>query len=265
MPSGVVYISGCPKRNGGCLIVGFTLRPLLAAVASAHRPGSPSARGSPQRTSRTASRRIRRRLGASALQRLLSTAKDSQICIKHIDMQEEHKGPTFTMNVHTTELPFVPFLSDGPSTALSSTRQNPDQRTKAHWTMGHSARSCTQRPFPMPNLPSYVTCHDRCRPLPGRLSLSAVRLSVARRRRRLLAALYREHPYSRTCPPRPCPTRPRVSSSRSGPLPLRERGPLPISGPNVSPQAALGTGRIRSSTSHPAVPAEDQHLVSVSA
>ena len=26
--------------------------------------------------------------------------------------------------------------------------------------------------------------------------------------------------YSRTCPPRPCPTRPRVSSSRSGPRPL---------------------------------------------
>ena len=124
-------------------------------MALAHRPGSPSTRGSSQRTSRTASRRIRRCLGTSALQRLLSTAKDSQICIKHIDMQEEHKGPTFTMNVHTTELPFVHFLSDGPSTALSSTRQNPDRRTKAHWTMGHSARSCTQRPFPMPSLPSY--------------------------------------------------------------------------------------------------------------
>ena len=93
-------------------LVGFTLRPLLAAVALAHRPGSPSTRGSSQRTSRTASRRIRRCLGTSALQRLLSTAKDSQICIKHIDMQEEQKGPAFTMNVHTTELPFVRFLSD---------------------------------------------------------------------------------------------------------------------------------------------------------
>ena len=51
-------------------------------------------------------------LGASALQRLLSTAKDSQVHTKHIDMQEEHKGPAFTMNVHTTELFFVRFLSD---------------------------------------------------------------------------------------------------------------------------------------------------------
>ena len=41
--------------------------------------------------------------------RLLSTAKDSQIFIKHIDMQEEHKGPAFTMNVHTTELPLSAF------------------------------------------------------------------------------------------------------------------------------------------------------------
>ena len=82
--------------------VGFTLRPRLAAVALAHRPGSPSTRGSFQLPSRTASRRIRRCLGASALQRLLSTAKDRQIRTERTDIQEEHKGPAFTMNVHTT-------------------------------------------------------------------------------------------------------------------------------------------------------------------
>ena len=104
--------------------VGFTLRPRLAAVALAHRPGSPSTRDSFQLPSRTTSRRIRRCLGASALQRLLSTAKDRQIRTERTDIQEEHKGPAFTMNVHTTELPFVRFLSDVLRLHCRSTREN---------------------------------------------------------------------------------------------------------------------------------------------
>ena len=260
---GTLHVSPCgPFAETGN--VGFTLRPRLAAVALAHRPGSPSTRGPLQLPSRTASRRIRHHFGASALQRSLSTTKDNEIRIKRTDVQEECKGPTFDMNTHhACTLPgphvYPARFSCVPCQVLTCTLPGPTDT----WHRVHSAHSYTT--FPMVNLPSYSngkTVVVRCLAAfrfssAGLPSLSAVAVCSL--------ALYRKHPYSRTCPPRSCPTRPRVSSSRSGPLPLRKRGPLPISGPNVSPQAVPAVGQHPKQPEPPAVPAEDQHPASVGA